>query len=161
MWAACIWAILLYLGKGQEEPQLLRSLMEFQKIYTIILSHRMSAEAEIWGKQRVKHLLRALGRDLGVGTEGFSVKPDLFGCACLQKDLRWGPMCSLRCRGWLWPYPNLESQKHSGWKRPLRSPSPTLPTMPTNHVPQCRISTVLEHLHGGFAHLFPKPGEVI
>lgn len=78
----------LYLGKGQEEPQLLCSLMEFQKTDTIIISHHMNAEAEVWGKQWVKYLLQALGRDIGV----FSMKPDLFGCACLQNHLRWGPM---------------------------------------------------------------------
>ena len=43
---------------------------------------------------------------------------------------------------------NTESQSHSGWTRPLRSPSPTPihSTMPTAHIPQCHIPTALEHL---------------
>lgn len=34
-----------------------------------------------------------------------------------------------------------------GWKRPLRSPSPT-PPWPLSHVPRCHIRTLLEHLLG-------------
>ena len=36
----------------------------------------------------------------------------------------------------------IEPQNHSGWKRPLRSASPTPahPTVPTAHLPQCHIS---------------------
>ena len=41
----------------------------------------------------------------------------------------------------------IESWNH-GWRRALRFPSPTHPTMPIDHVPQCHISMVLEHLHG-------------
>lgn len=43
-----------------------------------------------------------------------------------------------------------ESQNHCGWKRPLRSPSPspTHPTIPIDHGPRCHIST-LEHLQDG------------
>lgn len=43
-----------------------------------------------------------------------------------------------------------ESLDHSGWKRSLRYPGPipTHPTFPTDHIPPCHISTVLEHLHG-------------
>ena len=46
------------------------------------------------------------------------------------------------------------TQIHSGWKRPLGSPSPTPahPTVPTVHVPQCHIPTALEHLHGWWPH---------
>ena len=36
---------------------------------------------------------------------------------------------------------------HQGWKRALRSPCP-IPTMPTDRIPQCYISSVLEHLQG-------------
>jgi len=41
-----------------------------------------------------------------------------------------------------------ESQNPKGWKRALRSPSPTPthPTIPTNHILQCHIYTVLQHL---------------
>ena len=44
------------------------------------------------------------------------------------------------------------NQYHEGWRRPLRSPSPTHPTMPTDHVPKCRISAVLEPLQGCWPH---------
>jgi len=42
-------------------------------------------------------------------------------------------------------------------ERPLRpsSPTPTHPTMPTDYVPQCHISTVLEHLQGRWLHHLP------
>ena len=43
----------------------------------------------------------------------------------------------------------IESQNW-GWKRLPRSP--THPTMPTDHVPKCHISTVLEHLQGWGVH---------
>ena len=45
----------------------------------------------------------------------------------------------------------MESQRHSGYKRPLRSPSPTPahPTMPTAHTPQCHIPMVMEHPKDG------------
>ena len=36
--------------------------------------------------------------------------------------------------------------------QPSRQPTPTLPT---NHVPQCRISAFLEHLQRWWLHLFP------
>ena len=39
-----------------------------------------------------------------------------------------------------------ESLNRSGWKRALRSP--THPTMPTDHISQCHIPTVLEHVQG-------------
>lgn len=44
----------------------------------------------------------------------------------------------------------LESQNPLGWKRSLRPPSPTSthPTMVTNHIPRCRISTFLERFQG-------------
>ena len=43
-----------------------------------------------------------------------------------------------------------DSENREGWKRPRRSPSPTPthPTVPTAHVPQCHISKVLQHLQG-------------
>ena len=48
-----------------------------------------------------------------------------------------------------------------GWKRPLKSSSPTVnPTPPCllNHVPKCHIYTVFEHLRGwGFHHLPGQP----
>ena len=45
----------------------------------------------------------------------------------------------------------IESQNHSVWKRPLRSsiPTPAHPSMPTAHVPQCHISTVLSTSRDG------------
>ena len=42
-----------------------------------------------------------------------------------------------------------------GWKRPLRSSSPTVdPTSPCllNHVPKCHICTFFEHLQGWWLH---------
>ena len=48
-----------------------------------------------------------------------------------------------------------ESWNHWGWKRPLRSPTPTPthPTMLTDHVPQWGdISVALEHLQGWRLH---------
>ena len=44
----------------------------------------------------------------------------------------------------------IESWNHSGWKTSLRSrsPTPTHTTMPTDSVPQCHISMVLEHPQG-------------
>ena len=52
------------------------------------------------------------------------------------------------------------SQSHSGRRRTLRPPcpTPTHPTVPISHIPQCHISTVLEHLQGqGFHHLPGQP----
>lgn len=52
------------------------------------------------------------------------------------------------------------SKNHSVLRRPLRpsSPTSTHPTMSTNHVPQCHIYTVLEHLQGWWhRHLFGQP----
>lgn len=45
---------------------------------------------------------------------------------------------------------DLESWNREGWKGPpkLPSPTPTHSTMTTDHVPQCHIFTVLEHLQG-------------
>jgi len=46
------------------------------------------------------------------------------------------------------------------WKRPLRSSGPTIylsPILPTDHVPQCDISIVLEHLSGMVTP--PRPWE--
>ena len=42
----------------------------------------------------------------------------------------------------MWVCSSVESQHHQGSKRPLRSPrpTPTHPTMPTDHGPQCHIS---------------------
>jgi len=49
-----------------------------------------------------------------------------------------------------------------GWKRPLRSSSPTIhPTPPCllNHVPKCHIYTFFEHLQGwGLHHCTGQPG---
>ena len=49
-----------------------------------------------------------------------------------------------------------------GWKRPLRSPSPTVTTTPPrllNHVPRCHISMHLEPLQGwGLHHCPGQPG---
>ena len=53
----------------------------------------------------------------------------------------------------------IESSHHKGQKSPFRTPSPTPthPTTPTDHVPQCHISTALKHLHPSrLPHL---PGE--
>jgi len=47
---------------------------------------------------------------------------------------------------------------HYGWKRPLRSSSPTItPTPPwlLNHVLKCHIYMIFEHLHGWGLHHFP------
>jgi len=45
----------------------------------------------------------------------------------------------------------IESQNHSGWERPTRSPSssPAHPTMPTAHNTQCHISTFLDTCRDG------------
>jgi len=55
-----------------------------------------------------------------------------------------------------------ESQNHSGWKRPLRSSSPTIHPAPPcllNHVPRCHIHTVFEPLQRwGLHHLPGQPG---
>jgi len=53
--------------------------------------------------------------------------------------------------GLCWARSNIEPRNHYGWKRPLRSPSPTVtPTPPCllNHVPKCHIHTVFEPLQG-------------
>ncbi|KAK4831485.1 hypothetical protein QYF61_017986 [Mycteria americana] len=68
---------------------------------------------------------------------------------------------------WLW-FPNLtESQNHRitesqnciGWKRPLRSSSPTinltLPSPPLHHVPKHLIQTSFKYLQGWRLHHFP------
>ncbi|KAK4833008.1 hypothetical protein QYF61_027110 [Mycteria americana] len=52
-----------------------------------------------------------------------------------------------------------ESQNHIGWKRPLRSSSPTvnltLPSPPLNHVPEHLIQTSFKYLQGWRLHHFP------
>jgi len=49
----------------------------------------------------------------------------------------------------------IASQNHLGWKRPLRSLSPTvnltLPSPPLHHVPKCHIHTSFEYPQGWFA----------
>ena len=47
-----------------------------------------------------------------------------------------------------WNHRIVESQNHSGWKRPLRSPSTTPAHSHHAHVPQCHIPTALGHLQG-------------
>jgi len=59
---------------------------------------------------------------------------------------------------------SLESQSHWGWKRPLRSSSPTInpspPRLP-NRVPKCHIHTLFEPLQGwGLPHRPGQPGPV-
>ena len=54
-----------------------------------------------------------------------------------------------------------ESQNHKDWKRPLKSPRPTInPTPPCllNHVLKCHIYTFSEHLQGwGHLHFPGQP----
>jgi len=63
--------------------------------------------------------------------------------------------------GSLWFWENIESPNHSGWKRPLRSPNPTInpsPPCPLNRIPQCHIYMFLEHLTSwGHPHLPGQP----
>ena len=52
----------------------------------------------------------------------------------------------------------IESQNHQGWKRPLRSSSPTINPTPLcllNHVLKCHIYPFFEHLQGQGLHHFP------
>ena len=60
----------------------------------------------------------------------------------------------------IWLLPLLQI-RITGWKRPLRSPSPTIrPTPPCllNHIPKCHIHTFFEHLQGwGLHHLPGQP----
>jgi len=55
-----------------------------------------------------------------------------------------------------------ESLNHSGWKRPLRSSSPTVTLTPPcllNYVPKCHIHTAVEPLQGwGLHHCPGQPG---
>jgi len=53
----------------------------------------------------------------------------------------------------------IKSQNHSGWKRPLRSPSPTINPSPPcpSSFPWCHIHTVLEHLQGQWLHHLTGP----
>ncbi|KAK4824091.1 hypothetical protein QYF61_010602 [Mycteria americana] len=54
----------------------------------------------------------------------------------------------------------IESQNHLGWKRPLRSSSPTvnltLPSPPLNHVPQHHIYTSFKYLQRWSLNHFPQ-----
>jgi len=62
----------------------------------------------------------------------------------------------------LMPHTPLESQNHEGWKRLLRSSSSTVhlpPILLTDHIPQCHISMVLEHLQGWWHH--HRPGQPV
>ncbi|KAK4825514.1 hypothetical protein QYF61_000027, partial [Mycteria americana] len=67
--------------------------------------------------------------------------------------------------GQLWEPPTLlaESQNHIGWKRPLRSSSPTinltLPRPPLHHVPKHLIQTPFKYLQGW--RLNPFPGQPV
>ncbi|KAK4827874.1 hypothetical protein QYF61_022268 [Mycteria americana] len=59
-----------------------------------------------------------------------------------------------------------ESQNRIGWKRPLRSSSPTvnltLPRPPLNHVPKHLIPTSFKYLQGWRLHHFPgQPGPML
>ena len=53
----------------------------------------------------------------------------------------------------------LESQNHLGWKKPLRSSSPTinltLPSPPLSHAPKHHVYTAFKHLQGWWLHRFP------
>ena len=53
-------------------------------------------------------------------------------------------------RGWLTIHRTIDSQKHSGWKSPLKLPC-LKPTHP-HRVHQCHISTVLGHPQGWWPH---------
>ena len=52
-----------------------------------------------------------------------------------------------------------ESENCLGWKRPLRSSSPTinlaLPSPPLNHVPKRHVCTCFKYLQGWWLHHFP------
>lgn len=56
-------------------------------------------------------------------------------------------------RGWLTIHRTIDSQKHSGWKSPLKLPC-LKPTHP-HRVHQCHISTVLKHLQQRWFHHLP------
>ena len=58
-----------------------------------------------------------------------------------------------------WWHRTKETQSHLGWKRPLRSSSPTvnltLPSPPLNHVPKCHVYTSFKCLQGWCLSHFP------
>ncbi|KAK4826058.1 hypothetical protein QYF61_004173 [Mycteria americana] len=60
---------------------------------------------------------------------------------------------------WSHPYRITESQNHTGWKRPLRSSSPTvnltLPRPPLNHVPKHLIQPSFKYFQGRRLNHFP------
>ena len=55
--------------------------------------------------------------------------------------------------------PFLEPQNHLGWKRPLKSLSPTvnlaLPSPPLNHVPKCHVYMSFKYLQEWWINHFP------
>ena len=56
-------------------------------------------------------------------------------------------------------YTELQNHRIIGWKRPLRSSSPTVTTTPPcllNHVPKRHIYRFFEHLQGWGLHHFPR-----